>query len=115
MTFIGTLTPQGGHLVLHLADGSALTLVDSPGLQKVKLDSAGQSAQITGLMKGSNLVVQTLSLQQNGDMRVVLTNQYPMRGRCQHCGCRMVIESADQTDAVCTMCKCGKKCSECLK
>lgn len=40
--------------------------------------------------------------------------KYPVRGRCQHCGCRMQLDAAADAVKKCDVCPCKKSATECL-
>ncbi len=123
VTVSGTLcvvTTDKPCLGLREPDGTTVVFQDSPEVRK--LDPAalnGENAELTGLLKDGTpyavVTLQQLATLNQGARTVVLKSEYPKRGRCQHCGCRMQCENAAEADSVCTMCQCGKKCSECMK
>ena len=105
-------------LAVKTAEGRTLGLPADAQLSALHL-APGLAVHITGLINGPDtqpeVLLQTLAVQKGDHMEVVLKKSYPMQGRCDMCGCRMTITSPEQADSICTMCKCGKKCSECIR
>ncbi|MHB2015382.1 MAG: hypothetical protein ACYCW6_00380 [Candidatus Xenobia bacterium] len=112
----GVLVPgtMPNSLAVQAADGRVLELQSDPHLLALHL-APGVAVHITGILKGTRVLLETLAVSSGGQMQTVLKNSYPTTGRCSMCGCRMTLTSAEQADSVCTMCMCGKKCSECMK